>query len=144
MIIMGDDMPTWNAGQYLKVEDQRTQPCRDLVARIGLAHVRKVIDLGCGPGNSTKVLAERWPDAQITGVDDSLPMIEDARRKHPQHQWIVEDITHWAEKLSSETFDLVFSNAALQWVSSHASLFAKLLSRVASQGAFAVQVPCNL
>src|SRR2546427_2739888 len=132
MIIMGDDMPTWNADQYRKFEEERTQPCRDLVGRIGLGDVRQVIDLGCGPGNSTRVLAERWPDAQITGLDDSASMIEDARRKQPHHQWIVEDITRWAEKPSSEAFDLVFSNAALQWVSDHASLYPKLFARVAS------------
>ena len=137
-------MPTWNADQYLKFEDERTQPCRDLVARISLPHVWKAIELGCGPGNSTKVLAERWSDAQITGLDDSPSMIEEARREQPQHHWIVEDITHWAEKPSSETFDLVFSNAALQWVPDHASLFPKLFARVATGGAFAVQIPCNL
>jgi len=141
---MGDDMPTWNADQYLKFEEERTQPCRDLVGRIGLEDVRKVIDLGCGPGNSTKVLAERWPDAQVTGLDNSAPMIEDGRRKQPQHQWIVEDIAQWAEKPSSETFDLVFSNAALQWVPDHVSLFPKLLARVAPAGALAAQIPCNL
>src|SRR5207249_11780528 len=114
MIIMGDDMPTWNANQYLKFEEERTLPCRDLVARSGVTNVKKVIDLGCGPGNSTKVVAERWPGALVIGLDDSESMIGDARHKQPQHQWIVEDITRWAEKPSSETFDLIFSNAALQ------------------------------
>src|SRR5439155_920132 len=84
MIIMGDDMPTWNADQYLKFEDERTQPCRDLVGRVSLADVRTVIDLGCGPGNSTGVVAERWPGAEITGLDDSASMIEDARRRQPR------------------------------------------------------------
>ena len=124
---MADHMPTWNADQYLKFEEERTQPCRDLVARIGLEDVRKVIDLGCGPGNSTKVLAERWPDAQLIGLDDSPSMIDDARRKQPQHRWIVEDITRWAEKPSSETFNLVFSNAALQWVPGHDRYFRSFL-----------------
>ncbi|PYR84327.1 MAG: trans-aconitate 2-methyltransferase, partial [Acidobacteria bacterium] len=92
---MGDDMPTWNADQYLKFEDERTQPCRDLVARVSLADVRTVIDLGCGPGNSTGVVAERWPGAEITGLDDSASMIEDARRRQPQYRWIIQDITRW-------------------------------------------------
>ena len=144
MIIMGDDMPTWNAAQYLKFEDERTQPCRDLVARVSLADVRTVIDLGCGPGNSTGVVAERWPGAEITGLDDSASMIEDARRRQPQYRWIIQDITRWASNPSGEMFDLVFSNAALQWVPNHASLYPQLLARVAPGGAFAVQIPCNL
>src|SRR5262249_39175153 len=71
-------------------------------------------------------------------------MIEDARRKHPEHHWIVEDIALWAAKPANETFDVVFSNAALQWVPDHASLYPNLFSRVAPGGAFAVQIPFNL
>jgi len=137
-------MPTWNADQYLKFEDERTQPCRDLVARVSLADVRTVIDLGCGPGNSTGAVAERWPGAEITGLDDSASMIEDARRRQPHYRWIIQDITRWASNPSGEMFDLVFSNAALQWVPNHASLYPQLLARVAPGGAFAVQIPCNL
>src|SRR5262249_47874356 len=93
---VGDDMPIWNADQYLKFAEERTQPCRDLAARVSLPEVKSIIDLGCGPGNSTAILAERWPDAQISGLDSSASMIDVARREQPKHEWIVSDITDWA------------------------------------------------
>src|SRR5262245_40246917 len=96
MIIIGDDMPTWNADQYLKFADERTRPCRDLVAAISITFVRRIIDLGCGPGNSTRVLERKWPGAEITGLDTSAPMIDVARREQPQHRWAVQEITEWA------------------------------------------------
>src|SRR5207244_4778651 len=139
---MGDDMPTWNADQYLKFADERTQPCRDLVARIGAANVHSVIDLGCGPGNSTAVLAERWPGAEITGLDSSSSMIDVARREQPTHRWIARDISEWAAN-ETELFDIVFSNAALHWVPDHATLYPRLLSRVRAGGALAVQIPAD-
>lgn len=64
-------MPTWDANQYLKFADERTRPCRELVERIAVDSPKKIIDLGCGPGNSTTVLRERWPEAQISGLDSS-------------------------------------------------------------------------
>src|SRR5262245_23075629 len=105
---------TWNPDQYLKFDAERTQPCRDLVSRIALRSVRRAIDLGCGPGNSTAVLRERWPEATITGLDSSPEMIEKARKTTPESRWIIGDIAHWAQD-SRELYDLVFSNAALQW-----------------------------
>ena len=135
-------MPSWNADQYLKFADERTQPCRDLVARIGAASVQSVIDLGCGPGNSTAVLAQRWPGAAITGLDNSASMIDAARHEHPAHRWIARDISEWAAN-ETERFDIVFSNAALQWVPDHASLYPRLLARVRSGGALAVQIPAD-
>jgi len=89
-------MPTWNAAQYLKFAEERTRPCKDLAAAINIAAVRRVIDLGCGPGNSTLVLAERWPDAEIVGLDNSSSMIEVARNEQPQRTWILADISEWA------------------------------------------------
>ena len=135
-------MPTWNADQYLKFADERTQPCRDLVARIRVVNVRSVIDLGCGPGNSTAVLAERWPDAGITGLDSSASMIDVARREQPAHRWIARDISEWAAN-ETERFDIVFSNAALHWLPDHATLYPRLLARVRAGGALAVQIPAD-
>ena len=135
-------MPTWNPDQYLKFADERTRPCHDLAARVAVKQLRRVIDLGCGPGNSTQVLAERWPEARITGLDSSADMIAAARKTQLSCEWIVSDAAAWAAS-AGEEFDLVFSNAAMQWLPDHAALFPKLLGRVAPGGALAIQMPAN-
>lgn len=136
-------MAGWNPNQYLKFAEERAQPCRDLVARIALENVRRVMDLGCGPGNSTATLAQRWPDAELTGLDSSSDMIERARREQPRHRWIAADIAAWAAA-DDGPFDVVFSNAALQWVDDHACLYPSLFSHVSPGGALAVQIPGNI
>jgi trans-aconitate 2-methyltransferase len=135
-------MPTWDADQYLRFNDERTRPCRELAARIAVAEPERVIDLGCGPGNSTAVLAERWATAELTGLDSSPEMIAAARRGEPGKVWRVGDIAGWAEE-KGERYDVVFSNAALQWVDDHRAIMPKLLSRVAPGGALAFQMPGN-
>jgi trans-aconitate 2-methyltransferase len=135
-------MPTWNPDQYLKFAGERTQACRDLAARISLPAPRRIIDLGCGPGNSTEVLAARWPGAELTGFDSSPEMLAAARQAHPGVHWLLGDIPQWAAS-GDAPFDVVFSNAALQWVADHARLFPQLLGRVAPGGAFAAQMPGN-
>ena len=140
-------MSGWNPNQYLKFAAERTQPCRDLAARIAVSNPRRVIDLGCGPGNSTAVLRDRWPDAEFTGLDSSAEMIERARREHPRETWIAGDIAEWAaanDGADDGQFDVVFSNAALQWVEDHATVYPQLLSRVAPGGALAIQIPGNI
>jgi len=134
-------MPSWNPQQYLKFADERSRPCRDLAARVDVAAPRRIIDLGCGPGNSAEVLSARWPGAAITGLDSSEAMIAAARAASPQCEWRAGDIPQWAA--GDERFDLVFSNAALQWVGGHAAVFPQMLARVAEGGALAVQVPGN-
>jgi trans-aconitate 2-methyltransferase len=136
-------MSGWNPNQYLKFAEERTQPCRDLAARIAAPNARCVIDLGCGPGNSTAVLQERWPDAEFTGLDSSSDMIDRARREYPRHRWLAGDIAEWAAGGDAQ-FDVVFSNAALQWVDDHARLYPRLLARVAPGGALAIQIPGNI
>ena len=136
-------MPTWNASQYLQFADERTRPCRDLAARVGVESPRSVIDLGCGPGNSTAVLRDRWPAAQIIGLDSSPEMIEAARKSEPAGRWELADIDQWASA-GPEQFDVVFSNAAMQWVADHRAIFPKLAGRVKPGGALAVQMPGNL
>lgn len=157
-------MAGWNPGEYLKFRDERTQPCRDLAVRVALPQVRTVIDLGCGPGNSTQVLAERWPDAQITGLDSDTSMINVAIESLPRGRWITGDIAKWGagepsnaaaensvapalEKPSAgnsdEQYDVVFSNAALHWLPDHSTLFPQLLAHVASGGALAFQIPSS-
>ncbi len=135
-------MPTWDAEQYLRFSDERTRPCHELAGRIAVAAPRHVIDLGCGPGNSTAVLAQRWPDSEVTGLDSSPEMIAAARKAHPYRTWGVGDLAAWANN-DLQTYDIVFSNAALQWVDDHAALFPMLFSRVAAGGALAIQMPAN-
>lgn len=130
-------MPDWNSRQYLRYVEERTRPCRDLAARIDAGAPRTVIDLGCGPGNSTAVLAERWPGAAIAGLDSSREMLETARRDCPALQWIEGDIVEWAGA-DDPVYDVVFSNAALQWAPGHAALFPRLLARAR---VLAVQLP---
>ena len=100
-----------------------------------------MIDLGCGPGNSTEVLAERWPQAELSGLDSSPDMIAKARGAHPEWRWCAGDIAEWTN--SEDSFDVVFSNAAMQWVPDHQSAFPRLLARVAPGGALAIQMPAN-
>lgn len=134
-------MPTWNSTQYLKFNAERTRPAIDLAARIALDTPARVVDLGCGPGNSTAVLARRWPQAQLTGVDNSPAMLATARRDFPAWTWRENDIATW----QAETpYDVIFANASLQWVPDHAHEYPRLLEQVAPGGALAVQVPANL
>ena len=130
----------WDAGQYLKFGGQRTQPSRDLLARVPLASPRRVIDLGCGPGNSTDLLTQRWPDAQVIGVDNSPEMLVQARRDYPALRWIEADIA--AMPLDGD-HDLIFSNAAFQWVPDHERVFPALFDALPMGGMFAVQMPRN-
>jgi trans-aconitate 2-methyltransferase len=137
-------MPTWDASQYLRFDAERTRPCRDLVDRINLNHPQSIIDLGCGPGNSTAILSTRWPAAQFIGLDRSAEMIAAASASPigSKVRWRVEDVSAWAKR--DEIFDLVFSNAAFQWLPDHAWLFPRLMAHVAPGGALAMQVPMNI
>jgi trans-aconitate 2-methyltransferase len=134
-------MPVWKPDQYLKFAAERTQPCRDLAARIAIEDPHRVIDLGCGPGNSTEVLATRWPRAELTGLDNSAEMIARARSLHPDWNWVAGDIATWTD--GGECFDVVFSNAAMQWVPDHSRVFPRLVSHVTPGGALAIQMPGN-
>ncbi len=136
-------MPDWNPNQYLKFAEERTRPCRDLAAHIAVANVQRVMDLGCGPGNSTAVLRERWPDAEFSGLDSSAGMIARAGREYPGHRWVQGDISQWAAG-GDGRFDVVFSNAAMQWVEEHAVVYPQLLTHVAPGGALAIQIPGNI
>jgi len=133
-------MPKWDAELYLRFSSERTRPSVDLTARIAIPDPGRIIDLGCGPGNSTAVLRQRWPKADITGLDSSPDMIAAASKSYPHHEWLVGDITAWSAGIA---FDVVFSNAALQWVPSHEVLFPHLFAQVAPSGALAVQMPSH-
>jgi trans-aconitate 2-methyltransferase len=130
----------WDARLYLRFEEERTQPTRDLVQRVELQRPRQIVDLGCGPGNSTAVLRARWPHAACTGVDSSAEMLEVARRSDRHVAWRQGDIRTWRPRAP---VDLVFSNAALQWVPDHTRLLPRLFGLVRRDGALAAQMPAN-
>src|SRR5215475_11574851 len=121
-------MAIWNPAQYGIFLEWRTRPSYDLVQRINIAAPRQIVDLGCGPGNSTAVCAERWPTASILGIDNSPEMIAAARDAHPDWRWAVDDIGEWSSRPRdpAEEIDLIFSSAALQWVPDHATVFPRL------------------
>jgi trans-aconitate 2-methyltransferase len=136
-------MPTWNPGQYLKFAAERTRPCRDLASRISVPNARRIIDLGSGPGNSTEVIASLWPDAEITALDSSHEMVQQGREKFPNFHWLSEDISRWASG-STDSFDIVFSNAAFHWVPNHSVVLPQLLHRLSPGGALAFQMPADI
>jgi trans-aconitate 2-methyltransferase len=131
-------MPGWDANLYLKYANERARPAADLIAQIKLDHPHRIVDLGCGPGNSTEQLHQRWPQAELTGLDNSAEMLAQARAHYPEWKWIDSTVEAWTP---DSTFDLVFSNACLHWVPNHAKLFPRLLGYVAPGGALAVQMP---
>jgi trans-aconitate 2-methyltransferase len=135
----------WDPEQYLKFAGERTRPSIDLVARIALASPTAILDVGCGPGNSTEVVHARWPEARITGIDNSPEMIERARAAHEWGEWVLADAAtlDWGGSRLGGPWDLVFSNATLQWIPDHERLLPRLLGLVRSGGALAVQVPAN-
>ncbi|HXR02826.1 MAG TPA: trans-aconitate 2-methyltransferase [Pseudomonas sp.] len=132
---------SWSAKQYSMFEQQRTRPVRDLVAAIPSQSVELAIDLGCGPGNSTQVLAERFPNARITGLDSSQDMLNEARQRLPDLEFELADIDSWNPQ---PTYDVILANASLQWVPDHAELYPRLVSRLNPGGTLAVQTPDNL
>ncbi len=129
---------TWDTKLYLTFEEERNQPCRDLLARIRISAPARIVDLGCGPGNSTAILRARWEDADLTGVDSAPEMLASARQTASDVHWTLGDLRSWTP---AGAYDLVFSNAALQWVPEHAGLIPRLWSWVAPGGALAFQVP---
>jgi trans-aconitate 2-methyltransferase len=128
----------WDPSEYLRFGDERTRPSIDLAARIAVESPSRIIDLGCGPGNSTRVLRARWPEAHVLGLDCSSDMIEAARADEPDEEWVLAGIEGWS---ADEAFDVVFSNAALQWLPDHGPLVERLFGAVAPGGALAFQIP---
>jgi trans-aconitate 2-methyltransferase len=134
-------MADWNPALYRRFEDERTRPAAELLARVALQDPKRVFDLGCGPGNSTELLVQRYPHAEVVGTDNSPAMVEAARQRLPAVRFELSDVREWRPGTPA---DLVYSNATLQWLPDHEQLFPRLFSTVAQGGMFAVQMPDNL
>lgn len=131
----------WNATQYLKFEDERTRPARDLLARVPITEARHVVDLGCGPGNSTELLVERFGPDAVTGLDSDDDMLAKARARLPGIPFIQADLASWRPEVP---VDMFYANAVLQWLPDHLDVMARLMEEsLVSGGVLAVQMPDN-
>lgn len=129
----------WDPGHYLKYADLRVRPALDLLARIPLETAARITDLGCGPGNVVEYLRVRFPDGDIQGVDNSAEMLNAAKSSHGDAaMWVQADAASWCP---DQPQDLIYSNAALQWLDRHEELFPRLMEFVVPGGVLAVQMP---
>jgi trans-aconitate 2-methyltransferase len=136
----GEDGMAWDPTLYLRFADHRLRPALDLLGRVVAERPRAVYDLGCGPGTTTRLLVERWPEARVVGVDSSEEMLAKARADCPGASYRTADLARWRP---AEPADVLYSNAALHWLEDHASLFPRLVGLLAEGGALAVQMPHN-
>lgn len=135
-------MSEWNPEQYLKFRAERTQPAIDLISRITVDFPMDILDVGCGPGNSTAELLRRFPKSNILGIDSSEAMIQAASAQYPQMEFAVCDASKDLPQLG-RSFDVVFSNACIQWVPNHQKLIPELMGLLRPGGVLAVQTPMN-
>lgn len=131
---------TWDPEQYLKFHGPRIRPALELLARIEVDNPDTVYDLGCGPGNLTGFIQDKWPSARVAGVDSSVSMLADARDKWPDNDWIEADLASWAPPAPA---DVLYSNAAFQWLTGHEALFTGYLKHLKPGGVLAIQMPRN-
>jgi len=130
----------WDPAQYLKFAGPRLRPALDLLQRIDYDAPRTVYDLGAGAGNVTRLIAARWPEARIIGIDSSAEMLAKAAQENPGIEWQQAELATWRPP---EPADIIYSNAALHWIEDHAPLFVALFQSLAPGGVFAVQIPRN-
>lgn len=132
------DNKDWKPDLYLKFNRERTQPSIDLVSHINIKKPTKIIDVGCGPGNSTQILTQKWPESEVVGIDNSLAMIKRAETDYPSQRWKILDI---GKDEVFETYDIVFSNAVIQWIPNHSELLKKFYRMLNKEGVLAIQIP---
>lgn len=130
----------WDPALYLHFGDLRLRPAVELLARVDLPAPRRIVDLGCGTGTSTRLLRDRWPDAELLGVDSSAEMLASAAQQDDTVRWVQGDLATWAPEAP---VDLLFANASLQWVGDHERCFPALAASLAPGGVLAVQMPAN-
>jgi trans-aconitate 2-methyltransferase len=138
---MSAPMSDWSPAQYTRFEDERTRPARDLLAQVPLGSPARIVDMGCGPGNSTELLAGRWPSAKVVGLDSSPAMLAEARKRLPAARFDLADATDWVPEPGT---DLVFANAIYQWVPDHLVQLPRVLAALGEGAVLAVQMPDNL
>lgn len=134
-------MKDWNPDLYRQFEAERTRPAQELLNRIPFVSPSFVTDLGCGPGNSTELLHDKWPEAHVTGLDSSQAMLDQAQSRLPDCEFVLADIRHWQ---ATQPQNVIYANASLQWLTNHSELLSHLVSQLASGGVLAVQMPDNL
>jgi trans-aconitate 2-methyltransferase len=135
---MNQKTDLWDPSQYMRFGNERLKPAIDLLAHVPISAPQTVVDLGCGVGNVSTLLKQRWPDADVLGIDGSESMLATARANAPTCRFMHADIGAWAP---AQAFDLIYSNATLQWLGDHETLFARLLSLLRPNGCLAVQMP---
>jgi len=134
-------MKDWSPSLYRRFEDERTRPARDLLAQVDVEAPQVVVDMGCGPGNSTELLVERFPGAQVLGLDTSPNMLVEARERVPGARFDAADANTWVPEAGT---DVVFANAIYQWVPGHMAALTRVLATLGPGAALAVQMPDNI
>jgi trans-aconitate 2-methyltransferase len=139
-LIISPMSTVWDPTQYLRFEEERARPFKDLISRIPNQVATEIVDLGCGPGNMTAVLSDRWPNAQVLGIDSSREMVERASEltRPGRLTFVKQDLREWQPE---QPVDVLVTNATLQWVAGHVELFPAFVSALAPGGTFAFQVP---
>jgi trans-aconitate 2-methyltransferase len=130
----------WDPAQYLKFAGPRLRPAVDLLQHIDCAAPAVVYDLGAGAGNVTRLIAARWPDSHVVGVDGSAEMLAKAAAENPTIEWQRADLATWRPRRPAT---IIYSNAALHWLDHHDRLLPSLFAALAPQGILAVQMPRN-
>lgn len=133
-------MSDWNSKQYVKFKNQRTQPSLDLISRLSGMAPKRILDIGCGPGNSTYALSEAFPNTEILGIDSSPDMLKRAQETYPDINFELCCVPHDLNKLPGN-YDLIFSNACIHWIPEQEHLIKQLLDKLTDEGIFAVQIP---
>ena len=140
-IACGKPGTAWSPALYTKFEDERTRPARDLLAQVLLQKVKRAIDLGCGPGNSTELLVARYGADAVSGLDSDANMLAAARQRLPGIAFAQADLAQWQP---DKTVDLLYANAVFQWVPDHLAVLDRLMDGLTPGGVLAVQMPDNL